>query len=197
MSQPVAASKTVHRPASYYRQLVPAPPRAYINSGLTPARHATMMNVFGAPGRKTQDCSTPSNQKLLRHIKEKKITPAMSLTGFEPFLDLIKDAMDEVADIYPELYPLVTSAGCLCCRLVRGSNTYFSNHSWGTAVDLKIGGILAPLNATKIPQGLLNLYPFFHKRKIFWAQGYNGRTDPMHEEASNELIKEWDLSGIV
>jgi len=30
----------------------------------------------------------------------------------------------------------------LCCRYIRNSKTNISNHSWGTAVDLKLKGVL-------------------------------------------------------
>jgi len=188
----------VHREAAFYRRLVPAPNRDHINTGLTPASHSNMLKKFnGPPGQKTRNCSQPTNPKVTRLTKTVTISPYLRCTGLKPFLDLIAEVFEEIKGVYPELYPLITTAGCLCCRLVRKSDFFFSNHSWGTAIDLKIAGILSPQGSGLIPQGLLTIYPLFYKRKIYWAQGYKKLTDPMHFEASNELINEWDLKGLI
>jgi hypothetical protein len=44
--------------------LVPIPPRDSFNTGLSSAREATMLEIFGAPGRKTFDCSPATGSAL-------------------------------------------------------------------------------------------------------------------------------------
>jgi D-alanyl-D-alanine dipeptidase len=50
--------------------------------------------------------------------------------------------MADIAKEQPAVYAGLGSAGMLCCRLVRGSTTAISNHSWGTAIDLTLNGVL-------------------------------------------------------
>ena len=182
--------------AADYKKLVPAPSRTSINAGLSPAPHALMMSVFGAPGALTRDCSSV-NSHLAAKLTTLQATPNFRLYGFKPFATAVASALEEIKTEHPALYDIIGSAGVTCCRAVRGSTTHFSNHSWGTAWDVTIGGILAPLNATRIPYGLFPLNVALRKQGIFWAAGYNGRTDPMHMEASAQLVSQWDKAGLI
>lgn len=186
--------------ASKYMELVTPPGRDSINTGLSPLRHSTMLEMFdGAPGRPTRDCTSPTNPRVVRRLAwSQQITPQMKVSGLSPAIASLRLVMNEVKVAHPLLWStLVDDSGMLCCRLVRGSDRYFSNHSIGTAIDLRIGGILAPLNATKIPYGLLVLYYYFHKYGWFWAQGYRGRTDPMHYEIADETLRRWKREGLI
>ncbi|HVT11919.1 MAG TPA: M15 family metallopeptidase [Fimbriimonadaceae bacterium] len=174
--------------------LVPTPPRSDMNTGLSPARHQTMIDVLGRPGELTKDCSEPTNQGLIALIETKDVGP-FRVTGIKPALEDLAAIFAAVKKNNMELYNLLGTAGMLCVRAVRGSTTHFSNHSWGSAIDMTIGGLLAEMNATHIPSGLLALYPFFHEKGWFWAAGYNGRTDPMHFEVANETLLAWRDSG--
>lgn len=178
-----------------YTELVPTPARQYMNTGLSPARHGTMLDVLGVPCRRTSDCSDVSNGRL-RGLMETRDVGPFRATGLRPALDSLQAIFTEVRAALPELHDIVGTEGMSCCRAVRGRPEFFSNHSWGTAIDLKVGGILAPLNAQRIPHGLLLLYPFFHRHGWFWAAGYNGRTDPMHFELANETILDWHGRGL-
>ena len=90
----------------------------------------------------------------------------------------------------PELYALIGTAGMTCCRLVRGSDTQWSNHSFGFAIDITVGGDLIELGAKKISVGLLRLYPYFHSEGFFWGAEFR-RPDAMHFEVSTEKFLEW------
>lgn len=180
-----------------YLKAVPCPPRSAMNTGLTPAKHATMLRLLGRPGLLSQDCSGVTNNALRARMVTERITDKFRVTGFAPAVNSLKMLMDDLKDDDPKLWAIVGTAGMLCCRAVRGSNKYYSNHSWGTAIDLTIGGILAPLNAKTIPLGLKLIYPHFHRYGWFWAAGYNGRTDPMHEEVAQETLLRWEKEGVI
>lgn len=180
-----------------YLAPVPTPPRTAMNSGLSPAKHATMLRLLGRPGAMTRDCSPVTNETLKKRIITRDIAPHLRVTGFNSAVISFEMVMNDIREDDPTLWGLISTAGMLCCRAVRGSTTHFSNHSWGTAIDLKIGGILAPLNAKTIPLGLKLIYPYFHRRGWFWAAGYNGRTDPMHFETAQETLLRWEREGVI
>lgn len=185
--------------SSKYMQLVKPPPRDWINSGFSPARHNTMMALLGRPGQMSRDCTDPTGDKVKRLVVKQQITPHFKARGISPAIASLQMVMDDVKQHEPELYELIGTEGMLCCRAVRGSSTHFSNHSWGCAIDLTIGGILAPQNATKIPYGLIALYFYFHKRGWFWAQGYAppSKTDPMHFEIAEQTMRRWAIEKLI
>jgi hypothetical protein len=72
----------------------------------------------------------------------------------------------------------------------------FSNHSWGTAIDITINGALDPRGNGTTQLGLLRLHPYFKAEKFYWGAGFSGGfEDSMHFEASEELIREWQREG--
>ena len=78
-------------------------------------------------------------------------------------------------------------------------STHFSNHSWGTAIDVKIlpGGV-DTVGDGKTHVGLAMLHPFFNRERFFWGAGFGGAfEDSMHFEASNELVEEWGRQGLL
>lgn len=184
-------------PASYYTKLVPTPTRASFRQDMTPARESTMLRILGKPGPLTEDCSLPTGDIVKKHQVTRYITPTLHLTGFDLFLDIVEEVIKELTVDHPNLVPLISSAGCECCREVRGYDGHWSNHSWGTACDFKIGGVLAPLNAMMIPYGIVILAQYFAKHDVLNGGGYNGRTDPMHEEASDGLIISWSARKLI
>jgi hypothetical protein len=89
-----------------------------------------------------------------------------------------------------QLLDSLSSAGMLCCRAVRGSTTNWSNHSWGSAIDLKIDGQLDAMGDGYTQLGLLMCSKFFNAQGWYWGAGFS-REDAMHFEASEELIRKW------
>jgi hypothetical protein len=82
----------------------------------------------------------------------------------------------------------------LCARLVRGSHDSISNHSWGTAIDLRLNGILDRRGDNRVQQGLVDIAPIFNQHGWFWGAGF-GTEDAMHFEISDELIRKWSVDG--
>ena len=79
------------------------------------------------------------------------------------------------------------SAGMLCCRFVRGSTTSISNHSWGTAIDLTINGVLDKRGNGQVQYGLALIAPIFNQHGWYWGAGF-ATEDGMHFEISQDLL---------
>lgn len=169
-----------------------------INTLWGPARVSTMVRLLGAPeGKLTTRCG--GRERVSARIRDKIITHSVGpfkLTGFEPFIETWRAVMREYRTYFPEEYNDLTTAGCLCVRLVRGSKSSPSNHSWGTAVDVGYGGVIDRRGDGMCYKGLLNLYSVAKRYKLYWGAGFNTE-DAMHFEASEDLIREWYANGSV
>ena len=180
-----------------FRERVPRPSPGSINTLFDAARVKTMAMALGMPGEGlTQDCNTdlaPARVKKL--LKTEDVGP-FRITGLAPFVDVCGRVFKRVEVALPDLYRELGTAGCLCVRLVRGSDSQPSNHCWGTAIDIKIGGVLDARGDGMTQRGLLALYPYFKAEKCFWGAGFRTE-DSMHFEASDQLIKEWLRTGVI
>lgn len=175
--------------ATNYTERVPIPLPNEVNGGLTYAKQSTMLKVFGPPRRdKTVNCSGLQNPVLESRIITRVITPTLKVTGVDLAVFSLERIFKQVKLEKPELYKVVSTAGMLCARLVRGSETQWSNHSWGTAIDLKINGVLDTVNDDRCLRGLLELYRFFHKEGWYWGSEFS-REDSMHFELADETIR--------
>lgn len=79
---------------------------------------------------------------------------------------------------------LISWAGSFYPRMVRGSSTKLSNHSWGTAFDINapqnwLGEKPAPIGAKG---SLLKIVPIANSFGFFWGGHYQSRLDGMHFE---------------
>src|ERR1051325_2215712 len=120
--------------------LIPIPQD--INNGVNAARQITMKSLLGAPrGSFTRDCQPVTNPVLKRLVKTDNAGP-FKVTGLAPAIDSLKEVLAEVRSEQPEVFAGLGTAGMLCARLVRGSAASISNHSWGTAIDLTLNGLL-------------------------------------------------------
>lgn len=180
-----------------YTTLIPAPARNSINTGLSAAKPATLINIFGPLSGLTADGDGEVKNTKIKSLLVTQSVGPFRVTGIRPAVESLREIFAEVKAAHPDLYKIVGTAGMLCYRYVRGSHSTPSNHAAGTAIDLTVGGILSPQGATHIPSGLLVLYGYFHRHKFFAGMGYNGLIDPMHWEASDQLLKEWHSKGII
>lgn len=186
--------------AQDFGKLVPLP--AGINPGVTKARQKTMLDVFGAPGELSQDCTPVTNAKLKKLMVTASVGP-FNVTGIKPAVEALTRIFAKVKEQEPELLKQLGTAGMLCCRRIRSlpgkpPSKQFSNHSWGTAIDLKIKGALDPRGDGKTQLGLLTLHPFFNAERFFWGAGFGGAfEDSMHFEASDELVRDWQAKGVL
>ena len=154
-----------------------------------------MMNAFGNPGTPDPGCG-PSSPALAPLMKTANVGP-FRVTGFGAAVDALTRVFAAVQAAKPDLYAVLGTQGMLCVRYVRGSTTNFSNHAWGTAIDMTIGGILTQRGSTDMTQGLVDLAPFMAAESFFWGAGFSPTVDGMHFEASNELIAQWKANGTI
>jgi hypothetical protein len=183
------------RPAAAidYSMSSPKPDRNSINSDLTSPTSDYMKSTLGVPGQLTTDCSPVTNSNLRKLIVTESVG-SFKVTGLKPAVSVIRQIFEKVKTEKPELYKQLGTAGMLCVRKVRGGSN-FSNHSWGTAVDIRVNGKLDVFGDDKTQLGLKELYPYFHAEKFYWGAGFSRKEDSMHFEASQQLIAKWKASG--
>ena len=179
--------------AQDYSTKIPLPDNNSINQGLTSPSPSYMKSALGIPGQLAIDCSPVTNTNLKRLIVVKSVG-SFRVSGLKPAVSAIQRIFDKVKAEKPRLYQQVGTAGVLCVRKIRGGQG-FSNHSWGTAIDITINGKLEPLGSNRAQLGLKELYPYFHSEKFYWGAGFSPRSDSMHFEASQQLIALWKKSG--
>jgi hypothetical protein len=167
---------------------VPIPPRNTFNKGLTSASEATMLNTFGIPGEKTKDCS-PATGSFKKRIVTKVDVGPFKVSGLDIAVASLKEVFAEAEEQIPNVVAGVKSDGMLCVRHKRANRNSFSNHSWGTAIDLFFGDAAVPQGDPETHRGCLQLAPFFNKHGWYWGAGFSGKSvDNMHFELSEETI---------
>lgn len=174
--------------------VIPIPPTNTFNQGLHSASEAVMLKIFGVPGAKTKNCS-PVTGSFKQHIVTSNVGP-FRVSGLDTAVASLKAVLDEADQQIPNVVSVLKTAGMLCVRLKRGSNTSFSNHSWGTAVDLYFDADVMPMGTPKTYYGCLQLAPFFNKHGWYWGAGFSGSSvDSMHFELAQETISAGSTSG--
>lgn len=167
-----------------------------INPGVRSAKLQTMAALLGNPRSSFDaDCQPVTNPTLKKLIVLEDVGP-FRITGLKPAVDDLRIIFADVKANDPGLYAALGTAGMLCCRLVRGTKTgAISNHSWGTAIDIKINDVLDRRGDGKVLQGLINLAPFFNKQGWFWGADF-GTEDGMHFEVGDDRIREFHKAGL-
>lgn len=168
------------------------PPDDAMNSGLAPCGKS-LLNHFGRPGPLRTDCSAVTNERLKSLIVTRDVGP-FRVTGLKPAVASLTRIFTKVEQRDKELYKSIKTAGMLCCRLIRGSQSTYSIHSWGAAIDLYCGSGIVPLGRPTVHVGVLRLYPYFHSAGFYSGMEFK-RRDSMHFEASRQLVEEWIAKG--
>ena len=166
-----------------------------INQGLRGTSNTLMLSLLGSPSDKyTRSCTEPSNPKFLSQVAWGKDVGPFRVSGYKLAVNSLKKVMQDIKQEQPEIYNGLSTAGMLCSRYVRGSRSSISNHSWGTAIDLKINGVLDRRGNDKVQVGLALIAPIFNRHGWFWGAGFPTE-DAMHFEVSREKLKQWLKSG--
>ncbi|MEZ5451691.1 MAG: M15 family metallopeptidase [Thiothrix sp.] len=166
-----------------------------MNVGLKSVTQSTMLALLGNPrGSYSRACQPITNARLKNLVVTKSVGP-FRVTGLSPAVSSLADVMLDIKNEQPEVYEQLGSAGMLCARNIRGSNVSISNHSWGTAIDLKINDVLDIVNNDKAQCGLLEISPIFNRHGWYWGAAFS-REDSMHFEASDQLIRKWHRGGL-
>jgi hypothetical protein len=178
----------IHIPAITFKQKLPLPEPGAANAGLRFASNKIMTKQFGLPRSTfTQDCQPPTNPKIAKNLKRTHVgrTP---VTGLKPAVELLDKITAEIAKDFPLLHAHIGSAGMLCCRHVRGSDTHISNHSWGTAIDITIDGAAESRGERDAWLGYTMMAPYFNKYGWNWGAAFP-TPDPHHFECGADLIE--------
>lgn len=164
-----------------------------LNPGLISASNSFMLQKFGRPREDmTSTCQEVTHPDLKNRmstaaiIGEKKI----KVRGLANAVESLTAVMADIAQQQPAVYAALGTAGMLCCRLVRGSATSISNHSWGTAIDLTLNGQLDSRGDNKVQYGLTLIAPIFNKHGWYWGVAF-GTEDAMHFEVGKALLEKW------
>lgn len=174
--------------------LIPVPKN--VNQNVSAARQLTMKALLGNPRSfYSKDCLPVTNAKLKAMIKTASVGP-FKVTGLNLAVDSLKQVMDDIKIEKPAIYQALGTVGMLCARLVRGSASSISNHSWGTAVDLTLEGILDERGNNKTQRGLAEIAPIFNRHEWYWGATF-GTEDAMHFEISDQLIRKWFAKGVL
>jgi hypothetical protein len=170
--------------------LVPAPHRDSVNTGLSPCSPRTLARLLGTPwhaqARLGKTCGKPTAEYAKRLVTA-DVGP-FRVTGERLAVASLAKVFADVKRADAELYSSLGTAGMLCVRHVRGLPGVPSNHCWGTAVDLKIRGRLDPRGDGKTQLGLIEVYRHFRDHGWYW--GVEFRTeDAMHFELAEETVR--------
>jgi hypothetical protein len=168
--------------------IVDIPPANTFNQNLSSATEATMLRVFGVPGAKTKDCSPATGAFKQRVVTRVDVGP-FKVSGLDIAVTRLKAAFDEAEEQIPDVIAAVKNDGMLCVRHKRTNPNSFSNHSWGTAIDLFFGNDAVPQGVRKTHRGCLQLVPFMNKQGFFWGGGFSGNSvDSMHFELAEQIV---------
>lgn len=170
--------------------------RERFNKGVTQPRNKTMLALLGRPREDLgTDCRGITNPKLKGLVETRQVGPVKA-TMLKPALDSLQRVVDKLKEEEPDIYAKLGTAGSLCVRLIRGSNTSVSNHSFGTAIDITLEGQLDPFADGEMQIGLVILAEHFNDEGWYWGGGYN-REDGMHFEVGEEILKKWVDEGLI
>lgn len=165
-----------------------------VNVGVTPARQATMLALLGNPRSQYDDvCREVTNAKLKALMTLEHVGP-FRVQGLKPAVESLRAVFEDVRVLQPDVYEELGNAGMLCARLVRGSRQSISNHSWGTAIDVTLDGVLDARGDNQVQEGLSRIAPIFNRHGWFWGAGFRVE-DAMHFEVGDELVRRWHTAG--
>ena len=157
-----------------FAQVVLIADRRDVNEGMTAATPTYLTSLFGPPRTDlTQDCQTMTNPVLSGMLRTENVGP-INVQMLEPAIISLRQVFKNVEIFEPELYARIRSAGSLCVRLIRGSDSSVSAHSFG----------------------LILLSEFFQREGWYWGAGF-GREDSMHFEVSREKVEQWRRLGLL
>jgi len=167
---------------------VPIPPKEEINTGLSSATESTMLQKFGMPEDVAEDRMRPY-ENFRSRIKGADLGP-YRIYGLDYAIESLKLIFSDVKNEKPLVYKEVKTAGVLSVRHIRKNPGIYSNHSWGTAIDIYFGEKVIPQGVNKCHRGVMLLYPYFNKYGWYWGAGFSGdQVDSMHFELAEETIR--------
>lgn len=164
------------------------------NHGITQPRNSVMLEILGQPRDSYgTDCQAVTNPRLKALIETQQVGP-IRVSMLRPAIESLGRVLTRLNENEPDIHAKLGTAGALCARLIRGSRTAISNHSWGTAIDLTLEGQLDGFADGGTQLGLVILAEYFNDEGWFWGATY-GREDSMHFEVGEETLRAWAADG--
>jgi len=196
---PIAAQSE----ADYYLSMVALQDILPINAGLRSAQEETMISLLGSPQVPLTTHDQPDRASpLVKALKvTKKLSDNIKATGIRPAITSLSQVLEKAiareAKDGHNLNAVLDDAGMLAVRYRKPTSghpsTKISNHSWGTAIDLRIVGHDAPGSTHQmIPRFIAVLLPFFNEAG--WYSGI-AFADTMHFEVADSTIHKWATEG--
>lgn len=178
---------------------VQLPPPSQLNPGLNPISPNKLQQILGIPRNNLPPhasggpCFNLDNDLIEAFIVRRRVG-LFQVTGLQPAVDSLADVMDEINHSLPDMFTTLDTAGMLCVRRIAGSPS-ISNHAWGTAVDLRVNGVLNVIDDMKALPTLHAIAPIFNKHGWYWGAEFP-HEDSMHFEVSLEKMVQWDQAGL-
>lgn len=164
------------------------------NTDISQPRNRIMLDTLGHPRSSySQDCASVTQPRLHALLETRQIGP-IRVTMIKPALDSLERILAKLKATEPDIHDALGTAGALCARFIRGSTRSVSNHSWGTAIDLKLEGKLDGFGDGGTQFGLLLLAELFNEEGWYWGATYS-REDSMHFEVGVETLRKWQAEG--
>jgi hypothetical protein len=181
------------RPTSILQEQILKSVLPAFNTGLTACTNAFMTTTFGEPRDDySGDCQDVTNANLSGRIKRESVGP-FTARGLDSAIASLRAVMTTIQTDQRLVYRVLGTQGMLCARYVRGSTTNISNHSWGTAIDLTLGGQLDGRGDNKVQFGLQLIASNFNAAGWYWGAGFPTE-DGMHFEAGRDLASGWTVA---
>jgi hypothetical protein len=178
---------------SELNDLVPIPAKEVMNKGLSAAAQTTMLEILGKPGELTSDCSNPNNIFIKKLVFTVDVGP-FKVSGLSYAVESLKQIFDQVKTELPEVYNEVKTAGVLCIRSRRHNPSKYSNHSWGSAIDIYFGSGMIDQGVRQTQRGVYKLFPYFNNHGWYWGAEFSGDSvDSMHFELAEETIRKMQI----
>ena len=130
--------------------LVSIPPG--INSGLSACREDTMLDKFGKPGALTDKCSAVEGN-IRTHIRYGVDVGPFKVSGWDYAIESLGQVFSALFNEDHDVYSQIQTAGMLCVRPLKHNPAHYSDHSWGTAVDLYFGSGVVPQGKAMTQRG--------------------------------------------
>jgi hypothetical protein len=146
--------------------LVPIPPR--INLGLSACREDTMLEKFGTPGDLTDKCAVVEGDIKAR-IKYRIDVGPFKVNGLDYAIESLGQIFSVLSSKHHDTYGQIQTAGMLCVRRIKHNPAHYSNHSWGTAIDLYFGTGVVPQGKAMTQRGFLDIYKTFNQHGWYWG----------------------------
>lgn len=168
--------------------------KARFNKGISQPNNRVMKELLSEPRSSySTNCQSVTNPHL-KSLLQTASVGNFRVTMIKPAIESLERIMARLKESDPDIYEKVGTAGALCVRLIRGSRSSVSNHSWGTAIDVKLQGELDRFADGSTQFGLLILAEYFNDEGWFWGATYN-REDSMHFEVGVETLRGWAEDG--